>query len=392
MTRGKGHRASLSRREILRGGAALLALPALPALPAWAGEAIGPSLDTLARRKGLRFGSAISAYPPPSPRAALDDARYRAVMAYECGVLVATNEMKMSVIRETGLHDWKFERGDRIVDFAEANAMGVRGHTLLWTHPDFTSAWLKEHDFGPRPRAAAEAMLVEHIRRVCAHYRGRIESWDVINEGIDHTTGALRANTIGNAIGLQETIDLAFHTARAEAPGVELVYNDYMSWSRGDDLHRRAVLNLLEGFRKRNVPVDALGIQSHIGDPHTDKASEFGVHDEKAWRGFLDAVVAMGYRLHVTEMDVSDKKLPRDIPTRDRACADLAKAWLDILCSYPALGDILFWAIADPYSWLRGLTPRADGAPKRPLPYDDDFKPKPMREAVAAALRAAPAR
>lgn len=377
----------MDRRQALAG----MAAAALP-LPAWASATIGPSLDELARRKGLRFGSAISAYPPPSPRAALDDSGYRAVMAYECGVLVATNEMKWTTIREAGPQDWKFERADRIVDFAEANAMGVRGHTLLWTHPDYTSKWLKEYDFGPQPRAAAEKMLVEHIRRVTGHFSNRISSWDVINEGIDHKTGALRANPIGNAVGLIETMDLAFHTAHEAAPGVELVYNDYMSWARNDGLHRGAVLKLLEGFRKRGVPVHALGIQSHIGDPHSDKESAFGVYEEKPWRDFLDAVVGMGYKLHVTEMDVGDKRLPAPIPARDQACADLAKAWLDILCSYPALRDILFWAIVDKYSWLRGLTPRADGELKRPLPYDDDFKPKPMREAVAKALMGAPVR
>ncbi|WP_346775552.1 endo-1,4-beta-xylanase [Sphingomonas sp. G-3-2-10] len=377
----------IGRREAL----AMLGAAALP-FPAWASEALGPGLDTLARRKGLRFGAAITDGPEGSARDALNDPAYRAVMAYECGVLVPTNELKWSVIRAEGPQDWKFERADRIIDFAEANAMGVRGHTLLWTHPDYTSKWLKEYDFGSQPRKAAEAMLVEHIRKVCARYRGRIDSWDVINEGIDHKTSQLRGNPIGNAIGLQETMDLAFHTAKAEAPGVELVYNDYMSWSRGDEGHRVAVLKLLEGFRKRGVPVDALGIQSHIGDPHSDKESAFGVYDEKGWRRFLDDVTGMGYKLHVTELDVGDKKLAADIPSRDRACADLAKAWLDILCSYPALGDILFWCIVDKYSWLRGLTPRADGELKRPLPYDDDYKPKPMREAVAAALRAAPVR
>src|SRR5690606_32828613 len=102
-----------------------------------------------------------------------------------------------------------------------------------------------------------------------------------------------------------------------------------------------------------------------------------------------DEVTGMGYRLHVTEMDVGDKRLPADIPSRDKACADLAKAWLDILCSYKGLRDILFWGIVDKYSWLRGLTPRADGELKRPLPYDDAYRPKPMRDAVAAALKGA---
>ncbi|MCW3837708.1 endo-1,4-beta-xylanase [Sphingomonas canadensis] len=364
---------------------------AAAAIPAWAGEAIGPSLDVLARAKGLRFGSAISAPPPPHPRAALDDARYCAVMAYECGVLVATNEMKHYAIHPHSPDEWQFAGADRIVDFAEANAMGVRGHTLLWAHPDYSVKWLREYDFGPQPGAAAAKMLAGHIRRTCAHFGTRVQSWDVVNEAIDHKTGELRDHPFG-AIGKIEAIDLAFHTAREAAPHAELVYNDYMSWARGDELHRAAVLRLLEGFRKRGVPVDALGIQSHIGDPHSDRESPFGVYDEKAWRAFLDAVTGMGYRLHVTELDVGDKRLPADIASRDRACADLCKAWLDILCGYPALRDILFWGIVDRYSWLRGLTPRADGALKRPLPYDDEYRPKPMRDAVAAALKGAVAR
>lgn len=376
----------ITRREAL-GGIAAAAIAA----PSWASEAIGPSLDVLARQKGLRFGSAITDGPEGSARDALNDPRYREVMAYECGVLVPTNELKWSVIREGGAASWNFARADRILDYAEANAMAVRGHTLLWTHPDYTVKWLKEHDFGPQPRAAAEKMLTEHIHKVCGRYGSRIESWDVVNEGIDHKTGELRDHVFG-VIGKTEVIDLAFHTARQAAPHAELVYNDYMSWARGDGLHRAAVLKLLEGFRKRGVPVDTLGIQSHIGDPHSDKTSPFGTYEEKPWREFLDEVTAMGYKLHVTELDVGDKRLPADIPSRDQACADLCKAWLDIVCSYPALRDILFWCIVDKYSWLRGLTPRADGVLKRPLPYDDDYRPKPMRAAVAAALRAAPAR
>jgi endo-1,4-beta-xylanase len=46
----------------------------------------------------------------------------------------------------------------------------------------------------------------------------------------------------------------------------------------------------------------------------------------------------------------------------------------------------------DKYSWLQGQWLREDKKPKRPTLYDDDYKAKPLREAVAAALRAAPAR
>src|SRR3546814_7794396 len=64
--------------------------------------------------------------------------------------------------------------------------------------------------------------------------------------------------------GAQQSVDLAFHAARAQAPEAELVYNDFMSWGAGSATHRAGVLRLLEGFRARGVPVDTLGIQSHL--------------------------------------------------------------------------------------------------------------------------------
>src|SRR3546814_18058152 len=64
--------------------------------------------------------------------------------------------------------------------------------------------------------------------------------------------------------GAQQSVDLAFHAARAQAPEAELVYNDFMSWGAGSATHRAGVLRLPEGFRARGVPVDTLGIQSHL--------------------------------------------------------------------------------------------------------------------------------
>jgi endo-1,4-beta-xylanase len=91
-------------------------------------------------------------------------------------------------------------------------------------------------------------------------------------------------------------------------------------------------------------------------------------------------------------MDINDKQVPTDIPSRDRAVADYGRAFLDVILSYPQLKTLMFWGIADQYSWLQGLTPRPDGLPKRCCPYGPDFEPKPLRDAVAAALAAAPKR
>mgnify|MGYP003331082905 CR=1 FL=1 len=43
--------------------------------------------------------------------------------------------------------------------FAAEHGAGLRGHTLLWHHPQWFPAWLKDYDFGPKPASRVEAML-----------------------------------------------------------------------------------------------------------------------------------------------------------------------------------------------------------------------------------------
>jgi endo-1,4-beta-xylanase len=110
------------------------------------------------------------------------------------------------------------------------------------------------------------------------------------------------------------------------------------------------------------------------------------------WRRFLDAVTTMGYRLVVTEFDVRDRGLPAAVPTRDAGVAAFARAYLDIMLSYPQLNDLLCWGLTDRYSWLRTFEPREDKQVTRGLPYDEAFRPKPLYGAIRDALAAAPAR
>ncbi len=264
---------------------------------------------------------------------------------------------------------------------------------MLWAYSRWFPTWLNSYDFGARPASEAARVLANHIDTVTRRYGAKITSYDVVNEAVDPDTGALRVTSLSTAMGGTEAVlDHAFRTARAAAPHAELVYNDYMSWEDGNEKHRAGVLKLLEGFRKRGVPVDALGVQSHIGlfSPTTD-AGALAKRLEPEWRRFLDTVVAMGYRLVITEFDVRDKGLPAAIGPRDKGVADFARAYLDIMFSYPQLRDVLAWGMSDRYSWLRGFEPRADGAITRGCPYDERFAPKPLYGSIAQALSSAPA-
>jgi endo-1,4-beta-xylanase len=372
-----------SRRDLMQTGlAAALAAPV-----ARATGTRDESLNALARKKGLRFGTALGAR-------AFADPKYLALVGDQCGILVPENELKMGVVqRNPG--EYRFEPAEKIVTFAESHEMPVRGHTLLWHHPRWLPKWLDTHDFGKEPATTAAELLTGHIRKTCQHFGKKFCSWDVVNEAVDNLTGQMRETVLSRLIGTPEqVVEIAFRTAREELPDTELVYNDYMGWEKDNAPHRDGVLRLLERLRRDGVPVNALGLQSHIGAGNQDSNANraFDARDERAWRKFLQEVTGMGYRLVITEFDVHDAPLPADLRKRDREVAALGRAYLDLTLDFREVSAVLCWGLADNFSWLQGRTPRADGLPKRPTPFDFHYRGKPLRDAIAAAFRAAPAR
>lgn len=382
---------TVSRRQMLAGSlAATLLAGAGSGAHAFAPP---PGLHQLAMRGGRRFGSALAWGEPGADRASFANPAYAAILEHEAGLLVPENELKWQWIRP-GPDRFDFSQFDAIVDYSMKEGMEMRGHTLLWVPEKWYPKWLLSHDFGPRPATAAAEMLTEHVRTVVRRYGNRIYSYDVVNEAVQPETGHIRDTVLTRAMGGEAMLDLMFHTAKAEAPHAELVYNDYMSWERGteDETHIAGVLRLLEGFKKRGTPVDALGIQSHIRFLKPLSVAEIVRESEGPWRRFLDEVVGMGYDLVITEFDVNDRMAPTDVAVRDRMVADYTKAYLDIMFSYPQLRDVLAWGMVDKYSWLNDFDPRKDETPKRGTPYDSQFRAKPLREAIAAAFLEAPPR
>jgi endo-1,4-beta-xylanase len=377
----------VSRREALAGGAAALAGGSLQAR----GIAKTASLDKLAHKSGRRFGSAVAWSPPGADRGSFANPLYAAILERECELLVPENELKWQWSRP-GPDSFNFRQFDEIADYAARHNLKLRGHTLFWTPTKWYPKWLAETEFASA--AEAEALLTNHVRTVCRRYGKRIYSYDVINEAVQPETGEIRDTNVTRALGKETFLDLMFHAARAEAPHAQLVYNDYMSWERNseDETHIKGVLKLLEGFRKRGTPVDALGVQSHIRLLKNKPVAEIVRESEGPWRRFIDEVVGMGYKLLITEFDVNDRTAPSAIGPRDRMVADYARAYLDLMLSYPQLGDVLCWGMVDRYSWLEGFDPRADHLLKRGTPYDRRFRPKPLRQAIAAAFSHAKSR
>ncbi|RZJ08966.1 MAG: hypothetical protein EOP39_12575 [Rubrivivax sp.] len=382
----------LSRRRLVQTFALAAGAASLGSTAAPAGE---PTLDQLARAKGMRFGSAVGYMGRMSP---FHDVAYRELVARECGVFVCENETKWQHLRRDPSKPYDFRAADEMFAWAQGHGMALRGHTLLWFEPKWLPVWVNALNYGAKDGEAATQLLTEHIRTTCSHFGERIESWDVVNEAVHPDTGEMHGNVFsapfgGGSEGGVAQIDLAFRLAREHAPKAQLVYNDYMNWGTASAKHRGGVLRLLTELKRRGTPVQALGIQAHIS-PHGKPGTTDDEPIERAsqWRRFLDDVQALGLDLLVTEFDVNDRRTPADIAQRDAAVAAHARDWLDVTLAAPRLNRFLCWGLSNKYTWLHGFDPREDKLPKRGLPYDDEFNPTPLRQALADAMRAMPAR
>jgi len=379
-----------TRRTLLRALAGATLLPTgLQAFAASTAGGADEALKDIAKRKGLRFGTAVG-----SGKNQFGDPAYRALVERECNIIVAENEMKWQAL-EPARDAMRFGPADAMLAWASDKGMAMRGHNLFWQAEKWLPAWIAKEDFGSEPRRGAERLMRKHVQTVCAHYGTRIQSWDVVNEAVDPADGKLRQNALTRPFGAAgeiEQIDLAFRLAREYAPHAQLVYNDYMRGDTGSAKHRAGVLAMLAELKKRGSPVHALGLQSHIGS--WDESADRGKEDLLQWRRFLDEVTGMGYDLLITEFDVNDRRLPADIAQRDLGVAAAARDYLDLTLSYPRLRDFLLWGMADHISWLQTWdeAPRTDKLPMRPCPYDAQLRAKPLRQAIADAMRSMPAR
>jgi endo-1,4-beta-xylanase len=337
-----------------------LASLAASALPSSLKSAEIPKLRELARSKGLFFGTAVS-------DSQLHRADFTPLLLDQCSILVAENQMKWRATHP-GQDRFDFTQADFFMDFAESHHLHARGHNLCWH--EYNPAWL---DAAITPQNAV-TLLATHIQTVVTRYKGRVHSWDVVNEAIDPTPK--NPQGLRNSLWLQnigeDYVELAFRTAAKADPAAFLTYNDYdiETDSPAQQAKREAVLAMLQRFVKKGVPIQALGVQSHL------RTNE-GVPIWKGLDKFLLEVEKLNLQVYVTELDVDDQFMPADIPERDRQVAEIYRSYLDTVLRHNSVKAVLTWCLSDRDSWLQNFRPRKDALPQRALPFDAQLNPKP---------------
>ena len=366
-----------TRREWVRQAAAAFAVAAMPTFLSRNTEARTPandahattgagSLKAHAAARGLLTGCAVNA------NLFRDDEGFRRLLAEQYNIVVPENCLKWNILRPTA-DTYNFSDADSLVAFAEAHEMRMRGHNFVWHEalPGWFAGTVNENN--------AQKFLTDHIHSVGTRYKGKIHSWDVVNEAIwipDGRPDGLRSSSPWFQMLGPGYIDLAFRTAREADPKALLTYNDYSIEYDTDEegKKRAAVLALLRRMKADNVPLDALGIQSHIRAVSTDGF-------RKGVRELCDGAKALGLQVFVTELDVSDDAVAtNDTSERDKIVAEVYRNYLATALEGLEVKEVLTWGASDKNTWLnKGVMFRKlhPDRLERPLPFDDKYAPTP---------------
>jgi endo-1,4-beta-xylanase len=374
----------ISRREFVGRSAAVAAVAAV-GLRGVAQTAEGVSIRAAGAGRGILAGCAVNV------RALRSDAAYKKLLEEQVGIVVGENEFKFGPLRPSPT-TFFFEDADFLAAFVEANGMKLRGHNFVWHRqlPKWFDSYVTKEN--------AEQVLVNHIEVVGGRYAGKIHSWDVVNEAVqvsDGLPGGFRDSPwqkmLGGTGAVPEYIEVAFRTARRVDPTALLVYNDYgiEGEDAGSAKKRAAVMGLLREMQKKGIPLDALGVQSHISAVNKDgRVPVYGA----GLMAMIAEVRKMGLKVLVTEMDVNDRYVAQEIGARDAAVARMYGSYLGTVLQDRAVIAVLTWGITDKYTWLNGEDARTDGQPERPLPFDAEMQPTVAFAAEVKALQGSPAR
>jgi endo-1,4-beta-xylanase len=309
--------------------------------------------------------------------------------------VTAENEMKFESVEPTeGVFD--YAEADRLVEFAQAHGMKVRGHTLVWHRQ--TPDWVfQAAGGGPASPELLLSRLKNHIDHVVAHFEGRVYAWDVVNEAIlddgkyrtDHEAEADQRSRWHGILGT-DYIAKAFEYAHAADPGAKLFYNDYRNYIPAK---RQAIYEMLKELLARGVPIHGVGLQCHLSiEPSTDP-NNHGFHQTlPEMEKTIELYASLGLDVQVTELDLSlyvpgVKYTPETFYTAEtftdaleQRQAERYAAFFELFRKHAkVITGVTFWGIADDNTWLSEFS---SGRKDFPLLFDVKHEPKHAFERV----------
>lgn len=316
------------------------------------------------------------------------DSRGTALLVEQFNSISPENALKWENIHpKPGVYS--FDIADRYVALGREQKMFIVGHTLIWHNQ--VPAWVFQDDKGNLvDRETLLKRMQEHIETVVGRYKGRIQSWDVVNEALNDD-GTLRQSLWLKIIG-EDYIAKAFQYAHEADPQAQLTYNDY---SLEHAAKRQGALALVKKLRDEGIPITTVGMQGHLS------LTEPSPEEEDAT---VSAFAKLGMKVAISELDIDvlpratkqqgaevTLKVEQDTALNpyisglpETVQLQLAKRYADLFRVYVAHRDavvrVTFWGVTDGDSWLNNWPVK--GRTSYPLLFDRDGYPKPCFNAV----------
>jgi len=301
----------------------------------------------------------------------------------EFNAITAENIMKsMYVHPQKDKYD--FALSDKFVAYGEKNKMFIHGHTLIW-HSQL-APWMEKI----ADSTEMKAFMQDHINTIVSKYKGRIGSWDVVNEALNED-GTLRESVFLKTLGEKYLVN-AFKLAAKADPKAELYYNDY---NIEEPAKRAGAIALIKKIKAEGGKVDGVGIQGHwrLESPSLEEI-------EKSILEYS----ALGVKVAFTELDITVLPNPWDLKGAEisqkfegsakmnpypKALPDsiqnkLAERYASIFKLFlkhkDKISRVTFWGVHDGQSWLNDWPIK--GRTNYPLPFDVDLKHKKAYDSI----------
>jgi endo-1,4-beta-xylanase len=193
-------------------------------------------------------------------------------------------------------NNFVFTDADKNLAFATANNMKLHGHPLLYFQNGIVPDYINNFS---GTQAQFELMVKNHIQTIVTRYKGKMISYDVVNEMVDFFTGNLFFNNYiaffcSNDQQYMQFIGKCFTWAHEADPAAKLFYNE-AKLEFADRRRLNAVLTLVNYLKANNVPIHGIGTQMH-----TDIYIPIEIIDYT-----LQQLAATGLLVHISELDLS---------------------------------------------------------------------------------------
>ncbi|MEI7422139.1 MAG: endo-1,4-beta-xylanase [Bacteroidetes bacterium] len=294
------------------------------------------------------------------------------IVKEEFNSITCENAMKIAATQPTA-NGFDFSQADSIVAFSLRQGKRIHGHTLIWGNS--LPSWVTNFK---GDSLAWENLMKTRIQTMVTHFKGKVKSWDVVNEAFNDD-GSLRRFALNSSqkdnlwcqkLGF-DFIARCFQYAHEADPDVMLFYNDY--GQEYSSKKNSAIIAMVSEFKRRGIPIHGIGIQMHTNLERPDLDI----------KNAIQIMASTGLIIHISELDISINKSQTLSQPTDNLLEQQKQKYKSIAEYFKLVPSsqrygITMWGITDATTWISN---------DWPLLWDKNYGKKPAYSGFSEGLK-----